>query len=262
MSRNLLKGFIVSLGAGLAFGIGTKLGRSSPARRAGILGLEPLGGRLDNIEHRIFEVETCFANADVALDGDAARDILRMNSLLSAQNSRLDELRDEIQTIETRGAHRVLSFSRKLAEVEARLPAEIEANVRERIAALERKLQADFRQTHSRTVDLFIHAIDGKVVERISALEQSLADHSSTIASLREKSLSTDENLQELLAAVEKLCAQTPTRADIHVGGNGGIPRFAAHPSLGLGAEPARARSMVVSIAAVLCGFLGMRFAG
>ncbi|MDQ6663547.1 MAG: hypothetical protein M3Z23_04055 [Acidobacteriota bacterium] len=79
---------------------------------------------------------------------------------------------------------------------------------------LEQKLQSDFRQTHSRTVDLFAQTIDSKVGQRISALEQNLPEHSNTIVSLREKSLSTDENLQTILAAVEKLCAETAARVD------------------------------------------------
>ncbi|MDQ6663546.1 MAG: hypothetical protein M3Z23_04045 [Acidobacteriota bacterium] len=49
-----------ALGAGLAFGLGTKLGRSSAARRLNILYLEPLADRLDSIENRILHVETRF----------------------------------------------------------------------------------------------------------------------------------------------------------------------------------------------------------
>ncbi len=82
-----------------------------------------------------------------------------------------------------RSSLQVLSFGQKLAEMEARLPAEIEANAGERTAALEQKLQSDFRQTHSRTVDLFAQTIDSKVVQRISALEQNLPEHSNTIVS-------------------------------------------------------------------------------
>lgn len=276
MSKKILTGFAVTLGAGLAFGIGTKLGRSSAARRPNILDLEPLVDRLDNVENRILEVETRFTTgnahssgaADSALDRDLlGQNMMRMESRLSAQNKQIDELRREIQTVETRGAHQVLSFNQKLAEVEARLPAEIEANVGERIAALEQKLQADFRQTHSRTVDLFVQTIESKVVQRISALEQSLAEHSNTIVGLREKSLSTDENLQRLLAAVEKLCAQTAARVDNPAEppdppATGTEKSFAAHLGRELGqpipaAEPSRARATVISLATVLFGFLG-----
>lgn len=220
MSNSLLKGFAVTFGAGLAFGIGTKLGRSSAPRRSGsILDLEPLVDRLDTIEDRIQSVEKSFSKATqpAAPVEHLGPDVLdrsfgEMDARLSAQTRQLEDLRQEILTVESRSATQVAAFSQKLSDVEARLPAQIEASIGERISALEQRLQADFQQTHSRTVDMFVQTIESKVVQRIAALEQSLAEHSHTIVGLREKSLSTDENLQKLLAAVEKLCNRTAVR--------------------------------------------------
>ena len=220
MSNSLLKGLAVTFGAGLAFGIGTKLGRSSTPRPAGsILDLEPLVDRLDTIEDRIQSVEKRFSNASqpaVPLEHPGPdvpdKNFGEMDARISAQTRQLEDLRQEILTVESRSTTQVAAFSQKLNEVEARLPAQIEASIGERISALEQRLQADFQQTHSRTVDMFVQTIESKVVQRISALEQSLAEHSHTIVGLREKSLSTDENLQKLLAAVEKLCNQTAVR--------------------------------------------------
>ncbi|MDQ6700807.1 MAG: hypothetical protein M3Z36_11565 [Acidobacteriota bacterium] len=223
MSNSLLRGLAVTFGAGLAFGIGTKLGRNStPKRTDSILDLEPLVDRLDTIEDRIQSVEKRFSNpaqtavpaAEHSAHEVPDRDFGELDARLSAQTRQLEDLRGEILTVESRSATQVAAFREKLSDVEAKLPAQIEASIGERISALEQRLQADFQQTHSRTVDMFVQTIESKVVQRISALEQSLAEHSHTIFGLREKSLSTDENLQKLLAAVEKLCNQTAVRND------------------------------------------------
>ena len=244
MSNSILKGLAVTFGAGLAFGIGAKLGRTSTPRRSdSILDLEPLVDRLDTIEDRIQHVEKRFGDRSQTatrlehLGPDVLdRNFGEMDSRFAAQTRQLEDLRQEILTIESRSTTQVAAFSQKLSEVEARLPAQIEAGIGERISALEQKLQADFQQTHSRTVDMFVETIESKVVQRISALEQSLAEHSQTIVGLREKSFSTDENLQKLLAAVEKLCNQTAVRhepsaqySDVSPLASTGVPKPFSH---------------------------------
>ena len=276
MSNGFVKGLAVTFGAGLAFGIGTKLGRSSGPRRTGILDLNPLIDRLDGIENRIQKFESRYADTpvfsfgDMNPDGSQLSDSLgQMDARLSLHSRHLDDLRQEIQIVETRSTAQVAAFGRKLGEVEARLPSDIEAHVAERLAALEQKLQADFRQTHTRTVDMFVQTIESKVVQRITALEQNLAEHSNTIVSLREKSLSTDENLQRLLAAVEKLCSQTAARTDPPVKppdakGDEAPRSFTVDREMGGAPIPPavvqRARvPLLVSIGAFALGLLGIR---
>jgi hypothetical protein len=53
------------------------------------------------------------------------------------------------------------------------------------------------------------------VVGRINAIENSLVEQSQSIVSLREKSLSTDEHLQRLLLAVEKLCSRAESQSQM-----------------------------------------------
>jgi hypothetical protein len=83
------------------------------------------------------------------------------------------------------------------------------------MADLENRLRGEFREIHYRTVDAFAEAIESRVVGRINKLENSLIEQAHSIVSLREKSLKTDDNLNRLLEAVERLCARAETQAQI-----------------------------------------------
>ncbi len=84
-----------------------------------------------------------------------------------------------------------------------------------KIEELEHRLRGQFTEIHHQTVDTFVETIERRVVGRISAIENSLVEQAHSIVSLREKSLRTDDNLQRLLEAVEKLCGRAEIQAQI-----------------------------------------------
>jgi cytochrome c-type biogenesis protein CcmH/NrfG len=57
-------------------------------------------------------------------------------------------------------------------------------------------------------MEALVQAIQGAVVQRISAVETSLIEQSQAIGSLREASLRTDQNLRKMLEGIEKLQEQ------------------------------------------------------
>ena len=107
----------------------------------------------------------------------------------------------------------VEAFGQKVALLEQQVPMHIEASISARMTELEHRLRGEFQEVHHRTVDAFADTIEQRVVGRIAALEASLIEQSHSIVSLREKSLKTDDNLQRLLGAVEKLCAKAEAQA-------------------------------------------------
>jgi hypothetical protein len=131
-----------------------------------------------------------------------------------------------------------------VALVEQQVPAHIEASVNAKITELEQRLLVEFQEIHHKTVDAFVATVENHVVGRIAALENSLVEQSQSIASLREKSLNTDDNLQRLLAAVEKLCARAEAQAQIAMVALSPAPKpqvqepFESHYQRALAQEP------------------------
>ena len=150
-----------------------------------------------------------------------------------------------------------------MALVEQQVPAHIEASVNAKMAELEQKLRGEFQEIHHRTVDAFVETIESRVVGRITALETSLVEQSQSIVSLREKSLKTDDNLQRLLDAVEKLCARAQAQVQIAIT----EPPKAPEPELAVAGAAVRRelsspRPAMKSVGVAILGlaFLGFRF--
>jgi hypothetical protein len=203
MANRLLRGIAVTVGAGLAVGIGRKL-TSRPAYRPAA-NLNPILTRLEDIESRVARVE--ITPAAVSLPGP--EEIQALGTLVSYQSEDIAILRQDILRIERRNAEQVEAFGQKIALLERQVPASIEATVNARMTELEHKLRGEFNAIHHKTVDTFAETIEKRVIDRINALEANLVDQSHSIVSLREKSLRTDDKLERLLEAVEKLCART-----------------------------------------------------
>jgi chromosome segregation ATPase len=259
MASRLLRHIAVTIGAGLAtgFSIGSvarKTRRSTPANFAPVL------TRIEDIETRVARVE--LAPAPVI---PSPEEIAALSTLVSSQTEDIASLRQAIEKIEARNAAQAEAFAQKLALVEQQVPAHIEAAVNSRIAELEHKLRGEFEQIHHRTVDAFTESIEKRVVGRIAALENSLVEQSQSIAGLREKSLKTDDNLQRLLEAVEKLCARAEAQAQIMT------PRPAPPPPPTLasehemefaGAPRHESRSSGLSMKAAGMAIVGLAFLG
>ena len=91
----------------------------------------------------------------------------------------------------------------------------IEASISTKMTELERKLRGEFHEIHHRTIDAFAETIERRVVDRITMIEANLIEQSHSIVSLRERSNKTDDNLQRLLDAVEKLCARAEAQSQV-----------------------------------------------
>ena len=213
MASRLLRNIAVTIGAGLAVGIGKSLASRSTRRAAPVAApnWEPILSRLETIESRVMRVEL----TPPVLNAPPPEEIQALSTLVSSQSEDIAALRQDLQKIEMRSAQQVEAFGQKVALLERQVPGHIEAAVNARVAELEHKLRGEFQEIHHRTVDAFADAIEQRVINRITALESNLVEHSRSIVTLREKSLKTDDNLNRLLDAVERLCtraeAQTQT---------------------------------------------------
>jgi hypothetical protein len=209
MANRLLRNIAVTIGAGLAVGIGRSL-VSRPVRRP-TPNWQPILTRLETIESRVTRVEM----APPVLPVQAPEEIAALSTLVSSQSEDITALRHDLLKIETRSAQQVEAFGQKVALLERQVPTHIETAVSSKVAELEQKLRSEFQEIHHRTVDAFAEAIENRVVNRISALESSLVEHSQSIGTLRERSLKTDDNLNRLLDAVERLCARAEAQTQI-----------------------------------------------
>src|ERR1017187_10186133 len=208
MANRLLRNIAVKIGAGLATGFALTLATRQTRRPA--RNLTPILTRIEDIESRVTRVELAPPVA-----APSPEEIEALGTLVSSQSEDIAGLRQEIQRIERRNAEQVEAFGQQVALVEQQAPLHIEASVNAKRAGLEQRLRGEFQEIHRRTVDAFVEAIENRVVCRIAVLENSLIEQSHSIVSLREKSLKTDDNLNRLLEAVEKLCSRTEAQAQL-----------------------------------------------
>jgi len=210
MANRLLRNIAVTIGAGLALGVGRKL-THRPTRRS-TPNFHPILSRLEDIEGRVARFELA---PPPRFDAPAPEEIEALGTLVSSQSEDIASLRQDIQRIEHHNASMAEAFGQKVALLEQQVPIHIETNVAARMTELEQRLRGEFQEIHHRTVDAFADTIEQRVVTRINSIENSLIEHSHSIVSLREKSLKTDEHLQRLLEAVEKLCIRAESKSQI-----------------------------------------------
>jgi hypothetical protein len=208
MASRLLRNIAVSIGAGLAAGFGRRLASrrvSAPAPN-----LTPILTRIDDIESRVVRVELAPATS-----APEPEEIAALGTLVASQSEDIAALRHDIERIERRNADQAEAFGQKVALLERQVSQHIETSVISKMSELENRLRGEFRDIHYRTVDAFAEAIENRVVGRINKLENSLIEQSHFIDSLREKSLKTDDNLNRVLEAVERLCARAEAQVQI-----------------------------------------------
>jgi uncharacterized coiled-coil protein SlyX len=200
MMKSVLKTLAISFGGGLALGAGMRLaqgpakGRSEPP-----VNLDPLLTRLQNVESRIVEMEFTERVASVPAPAVfAEKTLAAFESRLAAQLTNAEQLRVEIRQVDER-----------LGDLDVQLPVLIQSTVDVRFREVEQKLQRDFEEAQSRSMAAFVETLQSKVVERISTLETNLAEQSQVIGKLRDASVRSDENLQKMLAGIERLVDQS-----------------------------------------------------
>ncbi len=152
-------------------------------------GIRPILDRLDEIEDRVMEMEE--GAEPVPADP---------RGWLSAQ------LSDTLGGARSRGA-RI-----NPRDLEARLPEMIEEAVTKRFQTMAGKLQEEIEEQHVRTLETFVKNIQTKLVQRVSVLEQGMAQQAEAMHQLREYNQRTEENLSRLITGVDKLATDLPRR--------------------------------------------------
>jgi uncharacterized coiled-coil protein SlyX/predicted negative regulator of RcsB-dependent stress response len=203
MMKSVLKTLAISFGGGLALGAGMRLAQgSAKGRSEPRVDLDPLLARLKNVESRIVVMESTGRVAPVASVPAAAvfaeKTLAAFESRLAAQLTDVEQLRGEIRYVDER-----------LGALDVQLPVLIQSTVDVRFREVEQKLQRDFEEAQSRSMAAFVETLQTKVVERISTLETNLAEQSQVIGTLRDASVRSDENLQKMLAGIERLVDQS-----------------------------------------------------
>jgi len=211
MASRLLRNIAVSIGAGLAAGFARRVVPQSAPRRSA--NFYPILDRLENIETRVARVELTPPPIVVP----EPEEIEALGTLVSSHAEDISSLREELARIERRNSLQAEAFGDKIAQLECQVPLQIEARIAARIAELEHRLRGEFQEIHYRTVDAFAETIENRVVNRINVLENSLIEQSRSIVSLREKTAKTDDSLQRLLQAVEKLCERAEGKAQVQL---------------------------------------------
>jgi hypothetical protein len=139
----------------------------------------PLLERLDRIESRISAVE----DSDSSVTAELGLRIERQAKMIEALKVQLNGTRQSLEsTLET-------TIGPRIDELRARLRAEVLESVNSALTTFERM-------------------IDAKVSLRVSTIEKALIEQSSSIRDLSRRTVASEANMQRLISAVERLCAQ------------------------------------------------------
>jgi hypothetical protein len=234
MPNGILKGLAVAAGTGLAMGMTSGRVRvrtvarrpyrepevSAPAAIPAsepddeFLNIEPLLDRLERLEARVESMELRPRTAEpVAGNTVLFSETSDYDALLADLDRRVEEntrdlalLRKSITEAEQRLSESVESVERRVAQTREEMPAFVERHVAARISDLENRLNDEIEQAQQRTLATFERAIDEKIASRIGSMEKALADQAGSIAALGARTAETDNNLQRLVTAIERLC--------------------------------------------------------
>ena len=234
MASRILKGLAVAAGTGLAMGLtsgrvgsarlssGARAGRyypappvdDSPASHAitddqdvELLDIEPLLDRLERLEARVESIGTAPPHPVApSIPYDLTAAIADLERRVEENTRELVLLREHISDAERRAAESVASMQRSVAETRAEIPSMVEKHVAARIDDLRNRFTAQIEQSERRTMEIFEHAIDEKISSRIASIERALGDQAGSIEALTARTVETDNNLQRLVSAIEKLC--------------------------------------------------------
>ncbi len=232
MMKAVLKTLALSFGGGLALGAGIRLTQgSAKSRRSepGVEGvdLDPLLARLKSVESRIVDMETVRVEPAAAkpVPSVIPEKLAVFESRLAGQLTDLERLRGQVRRVDERVIEldsqlpvivqstvdvRFQEAERKLQhELTSHLPVIVQSTVDVRFQEAERKLKHEFEEAQSRSMTAFVETLQTKVVERISTLETNLAEQFQAIGKLRDASVRSDENLQKMLAGIERLVDQS-----------------------------------------------------
>ena len=209
MANGLLKGLAITIGSGLAFAVGRKMGQNAGRRgspgTAGHWDVRPLTRRLAALERRLGEAESLAVSNGGRINAAALQQTVEaVESKLAAQRQDMDNLRHDVRAIESRSSQHIAALSGKIESLESRLLLEIDNTIAVRINEMEERLQG-FQESHNRSLEAFVETLEVKVLGRISRLEATLFEQSEAIGAMREKSAQTEAGMEKILAAIARL---------------------------------------------------------
>ena len=150
--------------------------------------------------------------------GISAQDILNLQPILDRfdrMEARLDAIEAmQSQAIEKHSSAETAVIDRELGEIKKHVPIMLDAMIAPRIAEIREEMQEETKRSVDAALDAFRTSIENKLAARVSTIEKALVDQSGIIATLSERAIESDANLQRLLSAVEKLCERTEPRSE------------------------------------------------
>ncbi len=209
MANSLIKGLALTIGGGLAVGLGIKIGQSAapPPPPQESVDFGPVLDRIEGVENRIVSVES--KHAALAAIAEAGPMVIpsvhELEERVQAHSSEVEALRAAIQRATEKHDARIDDLGYAVSNLESRIPEIIDQSIRPKFEELHDRVQREMQETASQTLEIFADRIQSRVVEKITSIEGDLGRQSEAINDLRDYSLKTDQNLQRLLAGVENL---------------------------------------------------------
>lgn len=165
------------------------------------LDIEPLLDRLERLEARVESIGTTPVGG-----GNYAALLEGLERRVEENTRQLALLRQSITEAEHRLSQSAEAMEKRVAQTREDMPAFVQNHVAVRIADLENRLNLEIEQAQRRTVETFERAIDEKISSRIGSMEKALAEQAGSIRTLSARTAETDNNLQRLVTAIERLC--------------------------------------------------------
>ena len=120
-------------------------------------------------------------------------------------------------------SERLGNLENRLMDLEAEIPATVgsrqlrgekrdwlEESLAARMAEVELRLQAESERGQKQVLDAFAESVQTRVIQRLSKLEEEVADQSAAMSELRECSLRTERSIQKLLGGLDRIIVRQP----------------------------------------------------
>jgi uncharacterized coiled-coil protein SlyX len=172
-----------------------------------LLDIDPLLDRLERLEARVELIGTAPLHSDPSpAHRDLSTAIADLERRVEENTRELVLLRDHVGNAERRAAESVASIQQSVTQTRQEIPAMVEQHVAARVEELRERFAAEIEQSERRTLEMFEQAIDEKISSRIASIERALGEQAGSIEALSARTVETDNNLQRLVSAIEKLC--------------------------------------------------------
>ena len=213
MANSILKGIAIAAGTGLAMGVSS--GRqnsprsfSHPRTSEGddVLYIEPLLDRLEDVESLLENIRQHQNSQQTKVPEHYASRMADLDRRVEQYGRDVALLREEAAAAERRSADTVAFLERKVREAREEIPVVVERSLTARLEEVRARFDAEMARSQQRTLEMFERAIDEKITSRIGAIEKRLDEQATSIEALQTRAAETDQNLQKLVSAIERLC--------------------------------------------------------